>query len=325
MDCQLCDSVIGSTPDSPLIDSIILHYKEIHSLTCENNVIFLQYLRGLKKTNRCNVSVCRLCFVITNSDREYQRHMLSRHKQYGGANIDSSLVDVNSDPLVDGKLWTATISYSKHLKSYGWKSTSLINTFLTLAENAFNTDYVKGMFSGDQFMFYVSFTLVNKKGSTEHAEYSPPRNFLTASYKGKGLTKVIKVALGNDIGSKVINNGESGSQWQFVRFDRMTLHATDQSIRGINKIYGGDNRICTQEDGDNDEEEINVKKRKRYVIESDHESDNDGEAHKCEKKKMSKSNPFVLNEVEVDGDDYLSEDEEERQEVILLFTRSYFY
>ena len=85
----------------------------------------------------------------------------------------------------------------------------------------------------------VSFNLVNKDTSSRIINFLPVRNWTTTIFKTEYLSADILQYLAEQIRSKVIQNGESGSKITFSHFVSLRMIVTNIEDSDSEGIFGG--------------------------------------------------------------------------------------
>ena len=232
MKCLLCNCKNNK------IEELKDHYVKYHNVD-ENN-LFFKKLIDQKKKNKKNVIHRRKCnycneFVFLNkADHDFLKHY-ERGIVFGsGGNSDNAVADVDSDKLVTvtntGTVRKFEITFKEHSSYYDFfDSVAVVDSFLAqikkLVQRYDNDVLIRAGFSIEN----VQQALDNYSEPLLQSRYWTSEPIQTKSFNDFVLFKTRESIL-----KRVINNRQSGSAWNFNKFNYLNvkiLKVSDQLMR----------------------------------------------------------------------------------------------
>ena len=215
MKCLLCSSTFENQED------LLRHYIDYHNVD-ENNWFF-QKLFQIK--NKTVLKRCVRCDEFLTTDKHKSVHNFLQHYDEG-KNIPFE--DKPIDILRFNGLTIYSVEFQKHKDFYNFfNSEEVVDDFLRNVKYKFKP--------GGKKWIKCSFTIENIQQSP-YQDLRPiinSRYWTTPPYEATYFNDFIFFGLRQNILSRVIVNGMTGSSWHFKRFVSLSLKVLDINVESI--------------------------------------------------------------------------------------------
>ena len=227
MKCLLCK---GNSEDEIILK---IHYNYVHKINlCD--WFFKAFFQ--KNLNNFFFRKCYRCDEIWTSHQQEQiPNFIKYYQQCGQIPLESKPIDKINIGCTIQKLST---EFEKHQNSYDFEDP------IKLPEEFFNVFNIKFKTDGKkEFIFKSTFDIVNFQPTPEllpgGVAIYDKRIWSTSTYFfffwGGGFNDFIKYLLISDIRKRIIINQETGSSWQFNRYDFVSM--TINTVENHKKIF----------------------------------------------------------------------------------------
>ena len=209
MKCLLCQHIVNDK------EKLRKHYVQLHKVN-ENNLFFKKMIdqkKNIVYRRKCNY--CGEFVSVNKTNHDFLRH-------YGRGNVDFE-VDTDNDKPIDitsvGDVTKIEIPFKEHSFFYDFfDSVAVVDNFLARVKS------VMQRYEND-VLLRAGFSIENKQQPLDN--YTEPllqtRYWSTEPIQTKTFNDFVLLKTREQILRRIINNGLSGSAWNFNKFNYLNV------------------------------------------------------------------------------------------------------
>ena len=184
------------------------HYERVHRVD-PTNLHFKNLFTADANKN------CRYCGRVFADSNQKKKHVFLRH--YRSPNLQQVGGSRNTylNILRRGKIIEFSINFEQHKNHYNFFNAQVVPRFLDVVYQNFKPE------PNIKYKFHGYFEILNWRSLQE--TYPTGRAWFTHVYRFSHFNGFVRQKMREEMQSKIINNGLSGSSWHFFRFESLKV------------------------------------------------------------------------------------------------------